>query len=116
MKTFKPRAWERGVFLGEWRVRPLPDGTAFPAQSLNVGSGGLAVFCNRFLQVGQPVEVTLAIAPQKPMNEQPLHGWVAYARVELDGNVLGIAFTRCLDPNEVRKLVQKLKVRPHVEN
>jgi hypothetical protein len=102
------REFSRKLFLGNVWVNPIPKGKRFAANALNIGQGGLDLFCHQFLEVGHAVELLLRADPTE---EKKLHGRVTNIRVEMDGNIMGIAFACPLSPEEKQTLYKTLGVK-----
>jgi hypothetical protein len=109
MKQLIPRRFERRRFLGDLTVRPLPGESRFEANAINLNQGGLALFSNRSLAVGQPVELLFAKGTAKDLPAKG--GKVAYVSVQTEGNIIGIAFAQPLSADEMRALETKLGTR-----
>ena len=102
------RNFSRKLFLGNVWVNPVSKGKRFAANALNISQGGLDLFCNQFLAVGQVVELLLRA---NPTQEKKLHGRVANVRVEPDGNIIGIDFAFPLSTEEKQKLYEDLGIK-----
>ncbi len=111
MKQLVPRKYDRNQFLVDVEVRSLQGGGQFPAHALDLCASGVGLFANRYLGVGQPVELVFPNSRgQRATDGGPILGWVANARIETDGNILGIAFARPLADVEMQSLRQALGV------
>jgi PilZ domain len=108
MKQLVPRKFERRRSLGELLVRPLPGNARFGANAINLNPGGVALFSSRGLSVGQSVELFFGGVAAKPDDGKVL-GRVAYISAQNEGNLIGIAFARVLDAEEMRALETKLR-------
>lgn len=98
MGALIPRRFERRPFLAGATVHPR-GGAPFRGEVIDLGRGGAGLFAGRFLAVGQPVEIVAA--------GRRFAGRVVYGRVGPEGNVLGVAFDRVLDPDELRPLERR---------
>ena len=108
MKQLIPRRFERRRFLGDLIVRPLPGETRFSGNAINLNQGGLALFSNRSLAVGQSVELLFAKGIARNLPHEAKCGKVAYVSVQTEGNIIGIDFTRPLSADEMRSLETRL--------
>lgn len=112
MKQIAQRRFERKRFLGDALVRPLLGGSQFAAHVLDIGQSGVSLFASQFLAVGQPVELVLRLpAGAACPGDLQRDGRVAFARVELDGNIMGIAFARTLSTEDLQALETRLRTR-----
>ncbi len=102
MKQLIPRKFDRSRFLVDVNVRCLKGGSQFQAHGIDLGQSGISLFAKRFLGVGESVE--LEFREGRSANGRKVLGSIAYARVESDGNILGIAFARALNPQEMQAL------------
>ena len=110
MKQLVPRMVDRKCFLSDVVVRPLPRGNPFAAHVLDLGQAGLSLFARWFVGVGQPVELVFRTGrTADPASDCKILGRVAYARVESDGNIMGIAFATALSTKEMQTLEMTLK-------
>jgi hypothetical protein len=110
MKQLTPRKFERRRLLGDLHVRPLPGNARFGASAINLNPGGIALFSNRGLSVGQSVELFFGGgAPTPTPDEGKVLGKVAYVSVQTEGNLIGIAFARALGTDEMRALETNLR-------
>jgi hypothetical protein len=57
MKRTAERKFSNRIFLGNVWVRPLAGGSPLAANAVSLNRGGLTLFCNRSLEVGQTVEL-----------------------------------------------------------
>ncbi len=111
MKKLVPRKFDRNRFLVDVEVRSLEGVSPFTAHALDLGQSGLAIFARRFLPVGHPVELVFRPARKaEPADACTIFGRVANARVESDGNVLGIYFAKELSDSEIKSLESALGV------
>jgi hypothetical protein len=111
MKQLVPRKFERRRFLGDLLVQPLPGNTRFGASAINLNRGGVALYSSRGLSVGQSVELFFGSSATNPTTEEAtVLGRVAYISVQTEGNLIGIAFARALDTDEIRALETKLRM------
>jgi PilZ domain len=111
MKQLIPRRFERRRFLGDLIVRPLPGGSRFEANAINLNQGGVALFSSRSLAVGQSVELLFAKGLARDLPHEAKSGKVAYVSVQTEGNIIGIAFAQPLSADEMRALETKLGTR-----
>lgn len=105
MKHLIPRKYDRSRFLVDVHVRCLNRDGQFQAHGIDLGQSGISLFTKRFVSVGESVE--LEFRRERPANGPhgcKIIGSIAYARVESDGNILGIAFARALNPQEIQAL------------
>lgn len=105
MKNLVPRKFDRNRFLVDVNVRCPNSGSSFTANAIDLGQSGISLFSKRFIGVGESVEVEFKTghAVNSAMACRVI-GNIAYARVESDGNILGIAFSRALNPQELQNL------------
>jgi hypothetical protein len=109
MKQLVPRKFERRRLLGELLVRPLPGNARFGASAINLNPGGIALFSNRGLSVGQSVELFFGGPATPTPDDGKVVGRVAYVSVQTEGNLIGIAFAGVLGTDEMRALETKLR-------
>ncbi len=111
MKQLVPRKSDRNRFLVDVEVKSLIGTSSFKAHALDLGQSGLAIFSRRFLTVGHPVELVFHPPGKVDVTgKNKLVGRVVNARVESDGNILGIAFAQTLSSQEIRSLETALGV------
>ena len=113
MKQLVPRKFDRNRFLVDVEVKSLDGVSPFKAHALDLGQSGLAIFARRFLPVGHPIE--LVFRPHRKVEVTDIYkilGRVVNARVEADGNVLGILFAKTLTSREIQSLETALGVNP----
>ena len=111
VKQLVPRKSDRNRFLVDVEVKSLIGTSSFKAHALDLGQSGLAIFSRRFLTVGHPVELIFHPPGKVDVPERnKLVGRVVNARVESDGNILGIAFAQTLSSQEIRSLETALGV------
>ncbi len=111
MKQLVPRKFDRNRFLVDVDVKSLDGASPFKAHALDLGQSGLAIFARRFLPVGHAVE--LIFRPNRkvdPTDTCRIIGRVVNARVDADGNVLGISFAKTLTAREISSLETALGV------
>lgn len=111
VKKLVPRRFDRNRFLVDVEVKSLIGTSSFKAHALDLGQSGLAIFARRFLTIGHPVELVFR-APGKIVATEgsTIVGRVVNARVEADGNILGIAFAQTLSSQEIESLETTLGV------
>lgn len=103
MKHFIARKCDRITMLIGVGVKSLRGGNAFKGNVINLGAWGLALYTKRFAGVGEPVELAFQSGGGAADGEVfKIHGSVAHARIESDGNILGIAFGRTLSEMETQ--------------
>jgi hypothetical protein len=69
----------------------------FQAHVTSLGRGGLGLFSEGFLEVGQPVELDLSWTNSNgQVFKEHLQGTVVASQVGVDGNTLGVQFTETL--------------------
>lgn len=103
MKHFLARKCDRTSILVGVGVRSLRGGNTFRGNVINLGAWGLALYTKRFIGVGQPVELAFQFGNGAADGEViKIQGSVAHARIESDGNILGIAFGRTLSEMETQ--------------
>ncbi len=111
MKKLVPRRFDRNRFLVDLEVTSLIGASSFKAHALDLGQSGLAIFARRFLTVGHPVELTFHPSERaSAIQDNKIVGRVVNARVEADGNILGIAFAQTLSTEEIELLETSLGV------
>jgi hypothetical protein len=105
MKQLTPRKSDRSRFLVDVEVRCLKSGNQFKAHGIDISQSGMALFAKRFVAQGEAVEVavrtTTSIAAASVVK---ILGSIAYARVEDEGNILGVTFARALSSQEMQGL------------
>lgn len=110
MKHIIPRRSDRTRFLIGVDVRSQSGGgNSFKANVIDLAESGLALFAKRFVAVGQTVELAFPSGNGASATADGLRilGSVANARIESDGNILGIAFARTLSSSEIETLKSK---------
>ena len=111
VKKLLPRKFDRSRFLVDVEVKSLVGTSSFKAHALDLGQSGLAVFSRRFLTVGHPVELVFHPPGKMDATEKnKIVGRIVNARVESDGNILGIAFAQTLSSQEIESLETTLGV------
>jgi hypothetical protein len=100
MKRLLPRKHDRLARPREVRVRTLPDGPETPGYAIDLSRGGVQLFSERSLSVGETVALTWA----DRFPPATLHGQVVYARVQLDGTFAGVRFHLAIAPEVYRAL------------
>ena len=100
------------IFLGNVWVQPLAGGSPLAANAISLNRGGLTLFCNRFLEVGQAVELMLRGGSSRgSTGDFIFQGHVAHVRVDTDGNTIDFTFTRVLSDEEMQVLENKLGIK-----
>lgn len=103
-----PRKSDRTRFLTGVEVKSQAGGgNSFKANVIDLGESGLALFAKRFVAVGQNVELAFSSGIGTAADIIKIPGSVANARIESDGNILGIAFARTLSSCELETLKSK---------
>ncbi|MFT7461857.1 MAG: hypothetical protein ACI9EF_000191 [Pseudohongiellaceae bacterium] len=89
--------YERVPFLHDGQLAVLPDGKPLEASSIDLSQGGVGLFCPRFLDKGTSVSVSFQFADSNgQLQRESVVATVAYGRVEMEGNYLGVEFTNPL--------------------
>ncbi len=88
------RRFERVPFIRNGRLSVVPDGLPLEVSTIDLSQGGVGLFCSRFLERGEAVQISLQVGDGdgKPLIET-IMATVAYGRVEMEGNYLGIEFS-----------------------
>jgi hypothetical protein len=104
MKQLVPRRSDRIPYLCAVEVRSSNGAVEFRADVIDLGTWGLAMFAKRFLRVGE--SVTIKFSKPRAPGVEPIQvvGNVAHARIDIDGNIMGISFASPLGEAEIRKL------------
>ena len=106
------RKFSTRIYLGNVWVRPLAGGALMEANAINLSRGGLTLFSSRFLEVGQLVELVLhGGAGGGSGSDYTFPGQVTQVRVETEGNLIDIAFSRVLSNDEMQELETKLGIK-----
>jgi len=93
------RRYERVRFLASAWVSSSATKGRFQANVTTLGRGGLGLFTEGFVEVGQPVELELSWTnPVGQVFKDHLQGTVVASQVGVDGNTLGVQFTETLGP------------------
>ena len=91
------RKFERVRFLASALVISPSTKARFQAHVTSLGRGGLGLFSEGFLEVGQAVELELTWTnPGGQVSKDHLQGTVVASQVGIDGNTLGVQFTETL--------------------
>jgi len=91
------RKYERVRFLASASVISPAMKTRFQACVTSLGRGGLGLFSERFLEVGQQVELELTWTnPVGRVYKDRVQGTVVTSRVGVEGNTIGVQFTEPL--------------------
>lgn len=111
MKQLVPRKFDRNRFLVDVEVKSLNGVSPFKAHALDLGQSGLAIFARRYLPVGHQIELVFRPSRQVDFTDGfKILGRVVNARVDADGNVMGILFAQALSGREVQSLETALGV------
>ena len=94
MHMREQRRFERIPFIRNGRLAVVPDGASLEVSTIDLSQGGLGLFCSRFMERGVPVQVSLQIGDdQGDTLIETVKATVAFGRVEMEGNYLGIEFS-----------------------
>jgi len=107
MNPAADRRFSTRTYLNTVWVRPLSGGSRIEANALHFSRAGLALFAERFLQVGEHVELVLHAAA----GDYTFQGQVAQVKVETEGNIIDVAFSKILTDSEMRDLETKLGIK-----
>ncbi len=111
MKQLVPRKFDRSRFLVDVEISVHNSGSMFVGHALNLAQSGIAVFTNRYVPAGQRVELKFRSGRNSfPVGDNRIFGTVAFARIETDGNILGIGFAAPLSSVEMQALKTALGV------
>ena len=102
------RKFTRKVYLGDVKIWTVPHGKWFDASAINISQGGLELYCNYFLE---PNHLVKLIIQAEKTRAKTLYGRVTNVRVEIEGNVLGIAFACPLSAEDKQTLFRELGVK-----
>jgi hypothetical protein len=108
MNPSTERKFSNRIFLGNVWVRPLSGGSPLAANAVSLNRGGLTLFCSRFLEVGQTVELMLR---GRSAGDFTFQGQVTQVRVDTEGNMIDFTFTRVLSNEEMQVLETKLGIK-----
>jgi len=87
------RRFERVPFIRDGRLAAVPDGASLEVSTIDLSQGGVGLFCSRFMERGVPVQVSLQLGDDQGHTLiETVMATVAYGRVEMEGNYLGIEF------------------------
>lgn len=104
MTQLIPRKFDRRRFLVDVNVRRLSGGNAYGAHAIDIGESGISIFSMRFIPPGESVELEVRAGRQHNGASMKFFGSIAHARVESDGNILGIEFSRPLSGEQMQAL------------
>ena len=108
IKQIVPRKFDRRRFLVEVNVCRLNGSQPFAAHGIDLAESGISLFTNRFIGVGERVELSFRSGSRTAdANGCKIVGSIAYARVESDGNILGISFARSLSLQEMQAITNR---------
>ena len=112
MNRSAERKFSNRIYLGNVWIRPLSGGSPLAGNAVSLSRGGLTLFCNRFLEVGQTVELMLrGGATRGSGGDFTFQAQVAQVRVDTEGNTIDFAFTRVLSSEEMQVLENKLGIK-----
>ena len=93
----KQRKYERVRFLASAAVFCPATKIRFPAHVTSLGRGGLGLFSEGFLEVGQQVELELSwTTPEGRAFKDRVKGTIAVSQVGVEGNTMGVQFVELL--------------------
>ena len=103
------RKYERFNYLASALVISDSGNTRFQAYVTSLGRGGLGLFTEGFLEVGQQVELELTWRDQNhQVCADRVKGPIVASQVGIDGNTLGVQFTELLGQKN-RNLLDYMK-------
>jgi hypothetical protein len=110
------RRYERVRFLASALVISPSTKARFQAYVTSLGRGGLGLFSEGFLEVGQAVELELTWTnPGGQVCKDRLGGVVVASQIGIDGNTLGVQFTETLGQKN-RALLDYMQKAQQVES
>jgi hypothetical protein len=108
----KQRRFERIQFLASASVFSPATKTRFPAYVTTLGRGGLGLFSEGFLEVGQLVELELSWTnPGGQSFKDRVRGTIVVSQVGVEGNTMGVQFAEPLGQNNAALLEHMKKAQ-----
>jgi len=103
------RRYVRVPFFCPLHLTVLPRGPTLPANSFDLGLGGVGLCADIFLERGQEVLLRFHINHHgQNVIDEEIFGRVAYSRADEDGNRIGVEFLELLRDSTYPQLSQAL--------
>jgi c-di-GMP-binding flagellar brake protein YcgR len=108
MNGSERRQYDRVPFRTELTIIDLATQVRYSGFSIDLSLGGMGFYAERFFEKGTPVDIVARDNRPGREGATRITGTVQWARVEGDGAIIGVRFSRLLSPEAYPELCERL--------